>query len=263
MESFAVRPRRRANANRFRNRREPLYKQFTGPIVCPSGEMMGQVMKTSMVAAVTALMLVTASQARADSFNFLLSGAGITGSIAVTTSPDTVAGDPAGAFTVDSISGVFSDSNIGINNATVTGLVPIAPVSPPYGPPFPVSLSFLSVLNPPPFDSAISYDNLFYPDGSPITCTDYGLAGGWMDVYGLLFTLDNGDAVDLFSNGGDANNPLNYGAVVINLDSSGNTVLDNQAGDVFLPEPATWGLMLAGIAGLGGLLRRRGVSPSA
>lgn len=217
-------------------------------------------MKSSiLIAAPLVALLALSAPARADTYSFGVSGAGLSGTLTLSVSPDTVAGDPAGAYTIDpnGISGVFSDSNVGISNAAITGLVPIAPVSPSPAPPIPVSLSFLPVLNPPPFDTAVSYDNLFYPGGSPITCTNYGLAGGWLDVYGLMFTLDNGDAVDLYSNGEDPNNPLSYGAVVIALSANGNQVIDSPFGGVALPEPVSAALLLAGLAGLVGARRAR------
>ena len=112
----------------------------------------------------------------------------------------------------------------------------------------------------------VSYDNLFYADGSsPQTCTipppgDYG---GYFDNYGVMLTLANGDVVDLYSNGdtlavsSDPNNPAPplspapffYGVVVI-----ANGVTDyTSAGGLALgtPEPSTWAMMLAGFAGLG------------
>ncbi len=127
--------------------------------------------------------------------------------------------------------------------------MPINPVNPPVGAPAPVSLSYLFVTNPPPFDTAISYDNLFYPGGSPITCADYLLSGGFLDVYGALFTLNNGDVVDLWSNGAGLDTPLSYGAGVIN---AANTVIDYQSDGVSMgvPEPGSLWLFGSGLLGL-------------
>ena len=55
----------------------------------------------------------------------------------------------------------------------------------------------------------VSYDNLFYVNGSPQTCTipsppstlPPGNYGGFFDNYGVMLTLANGDLVDLYSNG--------------------------------------------------------------
>ncbi len=119
----------------------------------------------------------------------------------LTVTTDTVAGDPSGAYAITNISGTFSDSKIGLINEPISGLVAINPVSPANGAPLSRSLSLFSVVNPPPPDTAISYDNLFYPGGSPITCPGYPGAGGYLDVFGVMFTLENEDVVDLWSNG--------------------------------------------------------------
>ena len=58
----------------------------------------------------------------------------------------------------------------------------------------------------------MSYDNLFYAGGNaPITCIGVP-AGGFFDDYGVMFTLANGDLVDLYSNG--VAGPGVYGVVV-------------------------------------------------
>ncbi len=214
-------------------------------------------MKATLLAAVAVIAaLALVPQARAEVAGFKFSGAGTSGSGLFTFTPDTVVGDPAGAYTITGISGTLSDVNIGISNAAITGLVPINPV-PPKGPPFPVSLSLLPVVNPPPFDTAISYDNLLYPGGSPITCLDYALAGGYLDVYGVLFTLNNGDVVDLWSNGAGPGMPLSYGDGVISLADTGNTVIDYQSGGVSLSVPEPGSFSLLGVGLLGALAWRR------
>jgi hypothetical protein len=212
--------------------------------------------KTLLAATAVVALLGFGPLARAAVVHFSFSGAGASGSGLLTITPDTVVGDPAGAYAITGASGIFSDSNIGVSGAAITGLTPINPVTPPVGAPAPVSLSLLFVTNPPPPDTAISYDNLFYPGGSPITCAGYPLAGGNLDVYGVLFTLSNGDQVDLWSDGEIPGAvPLTYGVAVVNAAA---TVVDYQSGGVSLsvPEPATWSLMLAGF-GLAGLAVRR------
>ena len=174
--------------------------------------------------------------------------------------PDTVVGDPTGAYTITNISGTFSDSNIGLGNTAITGLVPIDPVSPPKGSPFPVSLSFFTVVNPPTGDAAISYDNLLYPGGSPNTCPGYPGLGGYLDIYGVMFTLKNGDVVDFWSNGaipGVA--PLDYGVAVVN---SSDSVVDFQAGGLSMavPEPGSLGLLVTGLLGALAWRKRSAIS---
>ncbi len=199
--------------------------------------------------------LACGPQARADAIAFGFSGAGVGGSGLLTFVPDTVVGDPSGAYTITNISGTFSDSNVPISNVEITGLAPVNPVSPPLGAPIPASLSYLSVVNPPPLDSAISYDNLYYPDGSPITCPGYPLAGGFLDVYGALFTLSNNDVVDLFSNGEGPGTPLSYGVGVVN---EASTVIDYQSSGVSMgvPEPGSFWLLGAGLLGVLGWRKR-------
>ena len=199
--------------------------------------------------------LVAAPQAQAGVAGFVFSGAGFSGHGALTVTPDTVIGDPSGAYTITGISGSFSDSTLGISNAAITGLVAINPVSPPRGAPVPVSLSLYSVVNPPPLDSAISYDNLFYPDGSPVTCGGYPLFGGFLDVYGVMFTLNNGDIAELWSNGGlPGAVPVTYGGGVI----SGNTLIDYKSSGVSFAVPEPGSLWLLGVGLLGVVTWRRG-----
>jgi hypothetical protein len=50
----------------------------------------------------------------------------------------------------------------------------------------------------------VSYGNLFYAGANaPITCLTVP-PGGYLDGYGVMFELANGDLVDLYSNGGNA-----------------------------------------------------------
>ena len=78
----------------------------------------------------------------------------------------------------------------------------------------------------------------------------------------MLVTLDNGDVLDIWSDGGAGN--MIYGAAVASsttiLDYQdpypGNPAWDGPAADANLtftavPEPSTWAMMLIGFAGLG------------
>jgi hypothetical protein len=207
--------------------------------------------------------LVSGTQVHAGGTSFDFSGAGVSGSGHITFETDTVAGDPVGAYTITGITGTFSDANLGIVDEAITGLVAINPVNPPYGAPFPVSLSILDVLNSPSPDPAISYDNLFYPGISPITCPDYPGSGGHLDVYGVMFTLANGYIVDVWSNGTipGVPAPLSYGAAVVDRSMS---VVDYQsAGVTFaVPEPGSLCLVATGLLGALGWRRRSAASRS-
>lgn len=156
--------------------------------------------------------------------------------------------DPVGAYRITDVAGVFSDSNIGIVNAAITGLVPIDPENerdPTFDPLVPSSLSFL--------DSGLSYNNLFFPDGSPIDC-DFPFFGTILDVFGTAFTINGGDTVNIWGDGNYLGGPLTYGAAV----SNGANVLDNQfSGISAIPEPLTLSIFGAGIAGLSTIRRRK------
>jgi hypothetical protein len=137
-----------------------------------------------------AAMVAITPAAKAD-YTFSFSGTGvngqaISGSGLISVSPTSI----PGTDTITGISGTFSDANFNINGAiTGLGAVPAFDPTPPF--------------NAPAFTAAgFSYDNLFYPDGlSPIVCADTPIAGGVLDIYGLVFNLADGYTVDLWSNG--------------------------------------------------------------
>lgn len=211
-----------------------------------------------------------ASSAQADQAAFDLSGSGISGSILLTyianpntgtigTSPN--AHDPVGSWVITNASGTFSDANVpNLTDIAILGVAPSNPGSPTSDNLLaPHSFGFYPVANgvPGPDGTApgFSYDDLFYPNGSPQTATSYPFSGGVLDIYGLIFTLANGDAVNLWSNGNVPGAGLNYGVGVTN----GTDVLDYQSpvSLTAVPEPATWAMMLVGFAAAGFTLRRR------
>lgn len=215
--------------------------------------------------------MAIAQPASAAIFAFNLSGSGINGSIQLTyeandntgvlpgMSPNPV--DPIGSYVVTDISGTFSNSNIGISNAAITGIVASSPGNPTEDNLLaPHSFGFYTVASGIPAPDGhvapgLSYDNLFYPAGSPQAANDYEPHGGFFDIYGLVFTLDDGNAVNLWSNG-DFGGGAIYGAAV----TDGKTLLDYAEEPVVLaavPEPATWALMLAGFGLVGAAMRRR------
>lgn len=206
--------------------------------------------------------------ALADSVSFNLIGAGVSGDIDLTyvanpntgplpgTSPNPV--DPVGSYVVTGISGTFSDANIGLLDTSITAIVPSNPSNPePTNLQAPHSFGFFTVLNgvtsPGGTAPGLSYDNLYYPGGSPQTSSDYPFHGGVLDIYGLVFQTASGKSVNLWSNG-DSGGGVDYGVAV----TDGTSVLDYVGGGVtVVPEPAEWPVMAGGVALAGAFLARR------
>jgi PEP-CTERM motif-containing protein len=142
---------------------------------------------------VLAGMLCMAGTAKADQYNFSLSGTGLSGSGVLQVSNT----GPFGAYTVTGISGTFQDSTNNFSGI-ISGLLPA---------PAPVTDGTDTFFSAPAFTaSGQSYDNLFWPGGnSPAVCVDAPVFfGGDFDVYGLAFNVTSGAnvfSVDLWSDG--------------------------------------------------------------
>lgn len=227
------------------------------------------------LALVTALAAaVTSTAGTAADTTYSISGPGISGSFTLTyspnpntgtlgTSPNTV--DPIGSYIVTGISGSLSDSNIGLTNVPIAGLVPRNPALPePTNLLAPASFGFFPVVGglPSPHGTApgLSYDDLLYPSGSPQTATDYPFHGGVFDIYGIMFNLPGGDSVNLWSNG-NMGHGVNYGIGVTNgvRQDTPTGLLDRKGGlsVTAVPEPSSWALFLAGFSVVGLALRSR------
>jgi len=171
--------------------------------------------------------------------------------------------DPSNALAVTGVTGTFSDIALGISGATITGLVATNP-QPHYDPDYTIPFSFGWYPGVPA--TVVSYDNLFYPgSGAPLTClptpTQPTFPGGYFDNYGVMFSLSNGDIVDMYSNGqppagvvsalaDDAPTNSFYGVVVFTAATGPDyTSADGLA--LTAPEPSTWAMMMLGFAGLG------------
>lgn len=168
--------------------------------------------------------------------------------------------DPEGAQIIAGASGYF-------NGHAITGVQALNHAPPPPGEYLPASYSALLASNTPDASPAVSFDNLFYLSGSPLTCIGikadgsttalYPFAGGVLDPYGVLFTLDDGSLLDLWSNGVMPGLGLNYGAILFAPSDDNFQVLSAQfnGARVSVPEP---GLMwLFGAAVLALFVRRR------
>mgnify|MGYP001103049813 CR=1 FL=1 len=157
--------------------------------------------------------------------------------------------DPAGAQHITAATGMFSD---GASHVAITGVIPTSPGVAPPGETLPKSFSWLVADGTPH-----SYDNLFYADGSPLVCppigpTPYTFHGGFLDIFGAMFALDNGGVVGLWSDGVMPTG-LTYGLSVFALTANGGyTVRSSQFAGVTasVPEPDFLWLFGAGVLGL-------------
>ena len=206
---------------------------------------------------VSATLLLAASlpwRANASTFGFNFRGRGVSGSVQLTYGTATDGKYPQ-AFEVTAISGTFSDSNNGLNivNAAIGPLEAIRHDMPESSNGLaPLDFSRFAVAAGLPMDNNgfLTYDNLFYPSGSPPTASDYTVHGGFLDIYGLLFDIGGGSVVDLWSNGdfsGTGTGPIDYGVAV----ATHNVSLDYVGGSVAVaPEPGAFALLGSGLLGI-------------
>lgn len=221
------------------------------------------IMRTRLV--VSAALLFTASlplHLDASTFDFSFAGPGVSGTITLTYGTATDA-KYSQAFEVTGISGTFSDSNNGLNivNAPIGALVAIKHDSPePTNLLAPNDFSRFAVAAglSPVNNGFLTYDNLYWPGGSPQTASDYPPHGGFVDIYGLMFDIGGGTVVDFWSNGDvSGTGQIDYGVGV----ATAATALDYVGGAAITPEPSALALLGIGLAGIL-IWRRRAVGRS-
>ena len=76
---------------------------------------------------------------------------------------------------------------------------------------------------PPISRGFITYDNLFWPGEASATAFNIPGAGALLDIYGLMFTIGSGTAVDLFSNGVGFGHGGLFGVVIATSDAALDT----------------------------------------
>jgi len=220
-------------------------------------------MRKPVVASVMLLLMVLLTGAAAASTHtFSVTGPGVNATVQVTTGTATDA-KYANAYEVTGISGWFTDTRNGLNivNAPILGLEPLNYASPTSGnlaAPADFSKFYLasSAGLPPGHPPSLTYDNLLWPGGSPVTATGYPFSGGFLDIYGLMFDIGNGEVAGLWSIGnhnGSGTGPI-YGVGV----ATANGALDyRRSGLTATPEPGTFVMLGSGILGLVGVARRK------
>ena len=223
----------------------------------------GTNVKRVHLALATGLAIATASQAHATAVRATFNGPGVSGSLLLTYGTATDTKYPS-AYEITGISGTFTDTNNGLNiiNAAVNSLVAINYATPETTnllAPHDFSRFAVATGLSPTNNGYLTYDNLFWPGGSPQTASDYPPHGGFLDIYGLMFSLGNGRIADLWSNGVNASGVVDYGAAV----ATSNTALDYVGSGVSatVPEPASVWILLVGLFGLLFWHRRASASP--
>jgi hypothetical protein len=197
-------------------------------------------------------------QAHAATMPIYFSGPGVSGSLEITFGPGTDAKYPTSAFEITSVTGTFSDSNNSLNivDASVSLFTILSPPSTPDSTNLlaPHDFSKFAVASGLPVMSNgfVTYDNLFWPGGAPATASDFDGAGGFLDIYGLAFTIGGGVVVDLFNNGVGADTHIPYGGFGVVVATADNALDYVSAGvAASTPEPSTWAMMVLGFASLG------------
>jgi hypothetical protein len=171
--------------------------------------------------------------------------------------------DPADVVDASKPPLTITDASGMFNGVAITGVYAINHAVPPPGEVLPAAYSLFSIPGYGDHDG-VSYDNLFYPQGSPLICLIdgtpvYPFSGGFLDLMGVMFELENGNLVDLWSFGDttpDFFGPgwkggLTYGLKVIQPTGDGYEVLQGPPfATASVPEPDFVWLFGASVLGL-------------
>ena len=207
-------------------------------------------MKKILLAATTALGIAAlgGAPARAANYTFDFGKPGVvSGSATITygSTTDSIYNGstlPA-AYEVTGMTGFVTSPSAGLVNAPITGVYPINHATPDHTqqPPAPNDFSRIDTLTLSQGQYAPTYDNL----------------GGFLDIFGLMWTMAGGYIANFWSNGTTQSGGIDYGISVINLNT--NTFSQYVSGGVTVPEPTAMALLGAGLVGLGAFRRRRAV----
>lgn len=209
-------------------------------------------MMRALVISATLLSGMLACQSYAGTIGFTFGGPGVSGAVQLTYGPDKDQ-TYAQAYEVTGITGVFTDLNNSLNiiDAPIGPLVAVTHDTPePSNLLAPHDFSRFAVATglSPVSNGFLTYDNLYYPGGSPQTASDYPPHGGFLDIYGLMFEIGGGRVVDLWSNGDTTGTgSIDWGVAVATHDKA----LDYVEGGVSItPEPGAFVLLGTGLLGI-------------
>jgi hypothetical protein len=179
------------------------------------------------------------ARASTATYDFTLSGTGISGSGAIIVS---TTGTP-GVDDITGISGSYSNTLAGGFSGSITGLVPGS-----YSASSPTTIAASG-------GDSDTFDDLFFPAGGAPSCLGYPV-GGLLDGCGFTFKVGSADYVNIFGDGSGKYDVFDWtpSAVIdFNLPIKATFTLA-------APEPGVLGLTLIGLSMLGlAVIRKRKV----
>ncbi len=207
----------------------------------------------SILPLIAGAVMAMGGPALASTVGLNFNGPGVSGSLVLTYGAATDAKYPD-AYRVTDISGTFSTSNNGIGtDSEVLGLVAVNHATPESTNLLaPNDFSRFAVASglSPVSNGFLTYDNLFWPGGSPQTASDYPPHGGLLDIYGLMFRIGDNRVVDLWSNGDLGAGP-DYGVAIATTDMALGYVAGGVTASIApVPLPASAWMLAGGLLAL-------------